>query len=88
MSSDGTDGVSLGFGDLYAPAGDHIGHFYQTHEEWKELLVPFIRTGLKAGEKCVYVISPGPGRQELEETLAATGVDVDSALASGQLMLD
>ncbi len=88
MSSDGTGGVSLGFGDLYAAAGDHIGHFYQTREEWKELLVPFIRTGLKAGEKCVYVISPGSGRQELKEALAVTGVDVDSALTSGQLMLD
>ena len=80
--------VSLGFGDLSASTGDHIGHFYQTREEWKSLLVPFLKTGLEAGEKCVYVMNPGPARQELFEALAVEGIEVESALASGQMVLD
>ena len=88
-TNNGSEGrVPLGFGDLYASRGDHIGHFYQTTEEWKELLVPFLQAGLEASEKCVYFISPGPGREELETGLAARGVDVQGALASGQLVVD
>lgn len=80
------DRVSLGFGNLYASPGDHIGHFYRTSEEWKDLVVSYHKTGLEAGDKCVYIMSPGR-RQEWQEALAATGVEVDRALASGQLVL-
>ncbi len=80
--------VSLGFGNLYASPGDHIGHFYRTVEEGKSLLVSFLKTGLEAREKCVCLISGGRSRQELQEALTAAGVDVESALASGQLVVD
>ncbi len=43
--------IALGFGDLHADAGDHIGHFYRTIEEWKELVIPFFRLGLE-GDGC------------------------------------
>ena len=79
--------VSLGFGSVSASIGDHIGHFYQTREEWKNVLVPFLRTGLAAGDKCMYFLT-APASQELSKALVATGIDVESALASGQLVLD
>ncbi len=51
---DGGNGrVSLGFGDLYGSPGDHIGHFYETKEECKEVLVSFLKAGLEEDEKCV-----------------------------------
>ena len=48
----GATRISLGFGDLQASVGDHIGHFYQTFAECKEILIPFLCEGLKAGDKC------------------------------------
>ncbi|MEE8112958.1 MAG: MEDS domain-containing protein, partial [Nitrososphaerales archaeon] len=80
--------VSLGFGNLYASPGDHIGHFYRTSEEEKNVLIPFLKAGLKAREKCVCLISAGRRRQELQEGLTAAGIDAESALASGQLVVD
>ena len=43
--------VSLGFGNLYASPGDHIGHFYRTSEEEKNVLIPFLKAGLKGARK-------------------------------------
>ncbi|MCH7565399.1 MAG: MEDS domain-containing protein, partial [Gemmatimonadetes bacterium] len=84
----GEERLPLGFADLYASPGDHIGHFYQTAEEWKELLIPFLQKGMQAGEKCVYFMEPGSRWEELREGLADAGGDVDGAIASGQLVLD
>ena len=42
--------VSLGFGNLTALPGNHIAHFYQTAEEWKDLLVSYHKAGLEAGD--------------------------------------
>ena len=77
--------VPLGFGNLFASPGDHIGHFYESREEWNSVLVPFLHTGLAAGDKCVYFMSAGPARHQLSAGLAAAGIDVERALASQQL---
>jgi hypothetical protein len=78
--------VPLGFADLTALPGNHIAHFYQTTEEWKDLLISYQKAGLEAGDKCVYLMRPGR-RQEWQEALEAAGADVDGALASGQLVV-
>ncbi len=80
--------VFLGFGDLFVSAGDHIGHFYQTREEWKEILIPFLKEGLEAGDQCVYLMNPAPEWQEVHTALQAAQIDVDRALSSGQLILE
>ncbi len=81
------DKVPLGFGDLLASPGDHIGHFYQTREEWRNLVVPFLKAGLQGGEKCVYHVIPGGGKPELQAALASADIDVDGVLESEQLIL-
>ncbi len=82
------DRVDLGFGGLSASIGDHIGHLYQTREEWRTLLVGFLAAGLQTPDnKCVYFTNGGETRREIEDGLAATGVDVASMVASGQLVL-
>ena len=88
MSDKQNGRVSLGFGKLYTSPGDHIGHFYESKEEWRDLLVSFLKAGLKAGERCMYLMSPGPDMEELKGALAVAGVDVKGALASGQLRLN
>ncbi|MEC4681290.1 MAG: MEDS domain-containing protein [Nitrospirota bacterium] len=82
------DRVPLGFGNLYASAGDHIGHFYRTSEEEMSVLVSFLKAGLEAHDKCVCLIGSGSKRQELQEALKADGIDAESAVASGQLVVD
>ncbi len=79
--------MPLGFGDLYASAGDHIGHFYQSSEEEKTVLVSFVKAGIDAGEKCVCLMGAGNKHLELREALADGGIDVEHAIASGQLAL-
>jgi len=78
----------LGFGNLYASTGDHIGHFYQSSAEGKDVLISFLKTGLDAHEKCVCLAGSNPRPQELLEALGATGMDVERALASGQLVVE
>lgn len=80
--------IALGFGGLQASVGDHIGHFYQTREEWKAILIPFLKAGLEAGDTCAYLMSPASRWHELHAELAAAQIDVDAALASGLLVLD
>ena len=74
-SDPGTSGrVALGFGNLYASVGDHMGHFYQTKEEWKNILVPFLKAGLEAGDKWTRLVSRYSDNQVLsfrQHTLAA-----------------
>ncbi len=82
------DRVPLGFGNLYASAGDHIGHFYRTSEEEMSVLVSFLKAGLEAHDKCVCLIGSGSKRQELQEALKADGIDAESVVASGQLVVD
>jgi len=80
--------VPLGFGDLYASAGDHIGHFYQSNEEEKNVLVSFVKAGIEAGDKCVCLMGAGSKHQELRAALADAGIDVEQAVTSGQLTFD
>ena len=85
-AGNGARKVSLGFGGLSSVAGDHIGHFYRTRKEWKDVLTPFIQTGLEAGEQCIFHLKPDPAQKELRESLINADVDVDAALKSGQLI--
>ena len=87
MQSGTENRVPLGFGDLYASAGDHIGHFYQTAEEERVVLVSFLKAGIEAGEKCVCLMSGDRRHDELLEELTDAGINVDRAVASGQLTL-
>ena len=82
------DAVFLGFHGLNASTGDHIGHFYRTPAERSSVVVPFLKAGLESRDKCVYVIGPNAGWHEVRDSLTEIGIDVDDALASGQLVVE
>ena len=86
--TDLNDRVSLGFGNLYVSAGDHIGHFYRTNEEEMSVLISFLKAGLEGRDKCVCLMSSGARRDEVQETLKADGIDIERAVTSGQLIID
>lgn len=74
----GVPGVSL------AP-GDHICAFYRGPEQRDEVLVPFLREGLLAGDKVICVMDdPNTGR--VRDPLSAD-LDVELSMRTGQLDL-
>ncbi|HSB52211.1 MAG TPA: MEDS domain-containing protein, partial [Dissulfurispiraceae bacterium] len=67
-------------------AHDHLCLIFDTHEEQFAAVVPFIRSGLERGERCIYVVDES-SIVEVIDRLRRDGVGVDEALKSGALEL-
>jgi signal transduction histidine kinase len=65
---------------------DHLCVIYETEDEWRDVMVPFIAIGLRRAEKCIYVADTGTFG-ELRAHLKDAGVDVAAAEARGQLVI-
>jgi len=65
---------------------DHLCLIYESREEWRETVAPFISSGLKRNEKCIYVIDASTAR-EVKTVLSETGLAVDSYDKKGQLSI-
>lgn len=77
--------VELGLPGVNAQPGDHICAFYRGRDGRDELLLPFLRSGIELGDKCIAVldqVEPGAVRSGLHDDC-----DVDTALESHQLDL-
>jgi PAS domain S-box-containing protein len=66
--------------------GDHLCCIYQTEEEHRAVLTPFLRQGLERGEKVVY-IADTHSTEMVTDYLRDVGVDARPYLASGQLVI-
>jgi hypothetical protein len=64
----------------------HVCAFFNNDEEEYRTLLPFIRDGLKSGDKAVHVLNPDQHRDHLER-LTAAGIDSEATQQSGQLEL-
>jgi hypothetical protein len=64
----------------------HVCAFFNSDEEEYRVLLPFIRDGLKSGDKAVHVLNPQQQEDHLRR-LAAAGIDPAVAQQSGQLEL-
>ncbi|MBM3119413.1 MAG: PAS domain S-box protein [Chloroflexi bacterium] len=65
---------------------DHSCLIYESREEWRAAVVPFIAIGLKYGEKCIYIVDTSTA-DEIRKYLGEEGIDVASAEKSGQLSI-
>ncbi len=65
---------------------DHACLIYDSEQEWRDAVVPFIFQGLKRGEKCVYAFNQS-NRLTIINTLKSAGIDVDFYEDSQQLMI-
>ncbi len=65
---------------------DHLCLIYESREEWLATVVPFISSGLKKGEKCIYVVDANTSRQ-IKEILKEAGLAVDDYESKGQLSI-
>ena len=50
------DSVSLGFNGLEAQPGTHICGIYAGERQLNEIVLPFLETGLRAGDKCMCIV--------------------------------
>jgi MEDS: MEthanogen/methylotroph, DcmR Sensory domain len=64
----------------------HVCAFFNSDEEEYRVLLPFIKDGLKCGDKAVHVLNPEQ-RQDHLQRLTAAGIDPAAAQQSGQLEL-
>jgi hypothetical protein len=64
----------------------HVCAFFNSDEEEYRVLLPFIKDGLKSGDKAVHVLNPEQ-RQDHVQRLVAAGIDPGAAEGSGQLEL-
>jgi hypothetical protein len=65
------DAVDLGFNDLQARVGDHICGIYAGDRQRDEIVLPFLETGLRAGDKCICIVD------SIEPTEVITKLDAD-----------
>jgi PAS domain S-box-containing protein len=66
--------------------GDHLCCLYETDEEHKSLLTPYMRFGLEKNEKVFYIVDSHTSQTVLDY-LRDDGVDVDPYIQSGQLTI-
>jgi len=66
--------------------GDHICCLYETEEEHRAVLTPFLHQGLKRGEKVLYIVDAHTAEAVLGY-LRNDGLDVEPYLTSGQLTI-
>ncbi len=66
--------------------GDHLCCLYETEEEHREIITPFLRQGLERGEKVIYIVDAHTADTVLGY-LRDDGVDVETFLARGQLSI-
>lgn len=55
MTTD-VDHVELGIPGLQLAPGDHVCAFYRGLSERDDVLIPYLREGLRAGDKCICVV--------------------------------
>lgn len=62
----------------------HIAVLYETPQQQFAAVVPFIRDGLERGDRCLYIYDDND-RAAVEAAMREAGIDVDAAVASGDL---
>ena len=50
------DSLELGIPGVRLTPGDHVCAFYRGLQERDEILIPYLRAGIQAGDKCVCIV--------------------------------
>jgi hypothetical protein len=75
-----TTSMSMGLPGVSLAPGDHICAFYRGSEERDEILVPYLREGLRAGDKCICVTDDPLGDDSVQTLATESATDPDLAL--------
>jgi hypothetical protein len=71
--------MKFGLPNVSFEAGDHICGFFRGPKERDEILFPYLRAGLDAGDKCTCVVD------EAETAVVVAGLDDTDQISSDQL---
>lgn len=66
--------------------GDHYCGIYRNDDDHRAIIVDFVREGVARGEKVFYLVNIQTAEQ-LRQTLAAAGIDVEALIARDQLVI-
>ena len=66
--------------------GDHVALVYRTRSEQLDCSIPFIKMGLAARERCLYIADSNPVAL-IRQALGAAGIDVEGAERSNALRI-
>ena len=78
-----TTSMSMGLPGVSLAPGDHICAFYRGSAERDEILVPYLREGLRAGDKCICVTDDPLAGDSVRDLAIESATDPD--LAFGHL---
>ena len=67
------DSLELGIPGVRLTPGDHVCAFYRGLKERDEILIPYLRAGLQAGDKCVCIVDA----TDPSEVLAVLSDEID-----------
>ena len=65
---------------------DHLCLIYETEDEWRSAVVPYMSEGLRRGEKCFYIIDAHTA-DHVRDLLSAQVGDLDAREARGQFVM-
>ncbi len=83
----GTSGkVFFGLTNVFVDKGAHIAHFFRGDQERLNILAPFLRAGLESGDQCI-LVAEAAASPIILDSLKKLGVEIESVLASGQLLV-
>jgi len=69
------------------PWGTHVGVFYETKQDFLEIVIPYFRAGLENKEFCLWIFPPSMAQQEALEALKRGVPDFDRHLSEGNVEL-
>ncbi len=81
-----SDATAFGYGDFRFSWGDHICAIFDDHVQQMEVMVPFIATGLRLAQQCLWV-GPEASCDLFRRSLTEIGGDLPTLEASGQLVI-
>jgi hypothetical protein len=73
--------IGLGIPGVQLAPGDHVCAFYPSLADRDDILIPYLRDGLTAGDKCICIVDA----TDPESVLAAVGTGDDGHLAAHQI---
>lgn len=80
------DPTAFGYGGFSFTWGDHICAIFDDRVQQMEVMLPFMTSGLRAAQRCVW-IGPQASCRSFRTALAGAGGDLPTLEASGQLVV-
>jgi len=69
------------------PWGTHLSLFYETKQDFFDIIVPYFSAGLENKEFCLWIVPPSVSQQEALEALKRGVPDFDRHLSEGNIEL-